>query len=86
MIADGDPIWDEAIDALAAGLAAYAVLMDPERIVIGGGLAAAGDALFGPLADALAGRLTLTDPPPLVPAALGPDAGCHGAGIAARAL
>ena len=85
-IADGDPVWREAIDALAAGLAAYAVVMDPERIVVGGGLAAAGDALFEPLADALAARLTFTPAPPLVPAALGPDAGCHGAAIAARAL
>jgi len=86
VIADRDPVWLEAVDALAAGLAAYAVVMDPERIVIGGGLAAAGDALFAPLAEALAGRLTFTPAPPLVPAALGPDAGCHGAAIAARAL
>jgi glucokinase len=85
-IATDDPAWREAIDALAAGLAAYAVVMDPERIVVGGGLAAAGDALFGPLAQALAERLTFTPAPPLVPAALGADAGCHGAALAARAL
>ena len=86
VIADRDPLWAEAIDALASGLAAYAVLMDPERIVIGGGLAAAGDALFEPLATALDERLTFSEAPPLVPAALGAEAGCHGAAIAAREL
>ena len=86
VIADDDPVWREAIDALAAGLAAYAVVMDPERIVIGGGLAAAGDALFGPLAAALEERMTFTSAPPIVAAALGGDAGCHGAALAAREL
>ena len=77
-------VWDEAIAALAAGLAGFVLTMDPERIVIGGGLAEAGDALFAPLADALAARLVLGDSPPVVPAALGNDAGCHGAAILAR--
>ena len=58
--------------------------MDPERIVVGGGLADAGDALFTPLAAALARRLTFIPAPAIVPAALGADAGCHGAAIAAR--
>jgi glucokinase len=77
-------VWREAVEALAAGLAAYVVLMDPERIVVGGGLADAGGALFGPLAGALAERLTFVDPPPVVAAALGADAGCHGAALLAR--
>src|SRR5205085_12355138 len=76
--------WGEAVEALAAGLAAYALVMDPERIVVGGGLAEAGDALLAPLAAALATRLTFTTAPPLVAAELGAEAGCHGAAIAAR--
>jgi len=76
-------VWREAVDALAAGLAAYVILMDPERIVVGGGLSDAGGALFGPLAGALAGRLTFEDAPPVVAAALGADAGCHGAALVA---
>jgi glucokinase len=77
-------VWAEAIGWLAAGLAAFVVTMDPERIVIGGGLAAAGDALFEPLEAALAERLVLGEAPTVVPAALGSDAGCHGAAILAR--
>lgn len=76
--------WGEAVEALAAGLAAYALVMDPERIVVGGGLAEAGDALLTPLAGALAARLTFTAAPPIVAAELGAEAGCHGAAIAAR--
>ena len=76
--------WGEAVEALAAGLAAYALVMDPERIVVGGGLAEAGDALLTPLAGALAARLTFTAAPPVVAAELGAEAGCHGAAIVAR--
>jgi glucokinase len=86
--APGEPaaarVWRDAVEALAAGLAAYVVVMDPERIVVGGGLADAGAALFDPLARALKRRLTFVAAPPVVPAALGPDAGCHGAAIVAR--
>lgn len=82
--ADAQRVWAEAVAALAAGLAAFVIVMDPERIVVGGGLADAGDALFAPLAAALAQRLTFVPAPPVVPAELGPDAGCHGAAIAAR--
>jgi len=50
----GDPdalaVWQIAIDALATGLAAYATLLAPELVVIGGGLAEAGDILLSPLA------------------------------------
>jgi glucokinase len=81
---DGDEtarrVWDEAIDGLAHGLSATVALLAPEVIVIGGGLAAAGDQLFQPLQQRLAERLTLHRPPPLVPAALGDQAGCIGAG------
>ena len=35
-------IWDQAIDALAISIADAVVLLDPQRIVIGGGVAAAG--------------------------------------------
>lgn len=77
-------VWAEAVGWLAAGLAAFVVTMDPERIVIGGGLADAGAALFEPLEAALAERLVLGDAPPVVPAALGSQAGCHGAAILAR--
>lgn len=42
--------WDEAVKNLAAGLSGLIDSLDPEMIVIGGGIAKAGDALFDPLA------------------------------------
>ncbi|WP_329486393.1 ROK family protein [Kitasatospora sp. NBC_01246] len=50
----GDPValasFDRAAQALAAGIAATAALVDLDRVVIGGGVAAAGAPLFDPLA------------------------------------
>ena len=80
-------VWDRAVAALAAGLASAVAVLDPARIVIGGGLAGAGDALFAPLAAAVADRVDVGAPPPIVPAALGAEAGCRGAALLAwRAL
>jgi glucokinase len=85
---DGDPIalevWDEAIEALAIGLSHTVALLSPEAIVIGGGLAAAGDALFVPLRARLDGILTFHRRPLIVPASIGPDAGLIGAAMRAR--
>jgi glucokinase len=78
-----EEVWSMAIDALATGVANYAALLDPERVVVGGGMAAAGDHLFVPLRNRLAVRMRFGDPPPVVPAALGQEAGRHGAAIAA---
>lgn len=76
-------VWREAVEALAAGLAAAVVMLDPELIVVGGGLAGAGAALFDPLAEELRRRLPFLAAPPVVPAALGPDAGWRGAALLA---
>ncbi len=76
-------VWDEAVEALADGLAIYQTLLDPELIVIGGGLAEAGEALLRPLRAALGRRLTFQVAPPIVPASLGDEAGCLGAGLLA---
>lgn len=85
--AAGDPAarqaWAEAVGALAQALASYVALLDPERVVIGGGMAAAGHRLLAPLRQALAERLRLFPVPDLVPAALGDAAGCHGAALRA---
>jgi glucokinase len=83
----GDPIarqvWDDAINALATALTMAVVLLAPEVIVIGGGLAESGDALFVPLREELATRLTFHRRPELVAASLGDNAGCTGAGLLA---
>jgi glucokinase len=76
-------VWREAIDALADGLVIGQALVDAEVIVIGGGLAEAGEALLEPLRTAVKERLTFHRKPRLVPAALGDEAGCIGAGLRA---
>ena len=43
---------------LAAGLKTILMLLNPERLVIGGGISKAGDALFGPLREELGRQMT----------------------------
>ncbi|GAA4143622.1 ROK family protein [Leifsonia shinshuensis] len=84
----GDPaaqrIWDSALDALALDLSHTVALLAPEAVVIGGGLAQAGDELFVPLAQRLDGILTFQRRPALIAARIGEDAGVIGAALRAR--
>jgi glucokinase len=86
-VASGDPravrVWQEAVDALADGLVTALTLLDPRTLIIGGGLAEAGETLFTPLRAAVEERITFQRPPAIVPAALGDTAGCLGAGLLA---
>lgn len=75
-----------AIETLADLLADAAGLLGPMPIVIGGGLAEAGDAVLGPLRTALAQRLPAELRPPVRAAVLGSWAGCLGAGALALQL
>ncbi|WP_329244641.1 ROK family protein [Streptomyces canus] len=83
----GDPkareVWQHAVDALADGLLTALTLLDPRTLIIGGGLAEAGDTLFTPLREAVRRRVTFQKLPTIVPAALGDTAGCLGAGLLA---
>jgi glucokinase len=79
-------VWDEALDALALTIAQLAATLAPEAIVIGGGLAQAGSALFEPLRERVDALLTFHRHPLLVPAQLGENAGLLGAALQARAL
>ncbi|MEU8010604.1 ROK family protein [Micromonospora parva] len=85
--ATGEPlagqVWREAIDALADGLASGQALFDVATIVLGGGLAQAGDRLLTPLRAAMRDRMTFHREPQLVAAALGDEAGCLGAALLA---
>lgn len=87
---DGDAVarqvWDSALDALALGLSHTVALLAPEAIVLGGGLAQAGPALFEPLAAKLDAILTFHRRPVLLPARIGEDAGVIGAALRARDL
>ncbi|MFI6206876.1 ROK family protein [Streptomyces sp. NPDC051041] len=79
-------VWREAVDALADGLVTALTLLDPRTLIVGGGLAEAGETLFSPLREAVRRRVTFQKVPSLVPAALGDTAGCLGAGLLARDL
>ncbi|WP_307538013.1 ROK family protein [Streptomyces sp. V3I8] len=86
-VESGDPrartVWQAAVDALADGLVTALTLLDPRTLIIGGGLAEAGDTLFTPLRAAVERRVTFQKLPSIVPAALGDTAGCLGAGLLA---
>jgi glucokinase len=87
----GDPVarevWARAARALGAALAGAVALLDPDLVVVGGGLAEAGAQLLDPVAEELAARSRLGPPPRVVAAELGADAGCRGAALLAwRAL
>jgi glucokinase len=86
----GDPdarrVWDDAIRALAEQLARLVAILAPEAVVIGGGLAQAGPALFGPLGERLDALLSFHRRPVLLRARLGDDAGLLGTALAARDL
>lgn len=72
-------VWEQAIEALAMALTAATLVLDPEVIVIGGGLSEAGDALLDPLRRRLVELLTVRPAPELRRARLGADAGRIGA-------
>ncbi|MFJ4779382.1 ROK family protein [Streptomyces sp. NPDC088762] len=86
-VASGDPrareVWLAAVGALADGLVTAITLLDPRTLIIGGGLAEAGETLFTPLRTAVEERVTFQRLPHIVPAALGDTAGCLGAGLLA---
>jgi glucokinase len=77
--------FNRAAQALAAGIAATATLVEIHVAVIGGGVANAGPLLFDPLRDHLTRYATLSFAAGIdvVPAKLGTDAGLVGAAAAA---
>lgn len=86
----GDPHARDALAraarALAVGLAAVINALDPQRVVVGGGLSRAGPWYWQPLVDAVAAGVMPTHRHAyrLVPAVLGDDAGILGAAWRAR--
>ena len=76
-------VWDQARFALAEALATAALLADPDRIVIGGGLSYAGHGLIGPIQERVNQRVKLHQPPEVVLAQLGSWAGVIGAALLA---
>lgn len=79
-------VWSQAVDALAVALVGAITLLDLDVIVVGGGVAKAGEQLLGPLRAEIEGRLTFQRPPRLVQAELGDEAAVAGAALIALDL
>jgi glucokinase len=85
--AAGDPIaekiFNDAVPALGRALVNYVLLMDPELILIGGGMGASGAALLDPLTHAVQGGLAWRAAPVILNGTFAGDAGRRGAGLLA---
>jgi glucokinase len=75
--------FERAAGYVGLALSNAIVLLWPERVVVGGGVAEAGDLLFDPLRAAVAARACVApvERIEIVPAALGPVAGAVGAAL-----
>lgn len=69
--------------ALGTALAWAVSLLDPERVVVGGGLGTSGGLLHEALCETYAQRAVRPGPPPVRAAELGPESGLLGAALAA---
>lgn len=79
--AEAQQIWSRSLRSLGAALAGLINVLDPQTIVIGGGIAAAGDMLFAQLRatlDVMEWRIG-GERVDVVPAQLGTQAGAYGA-------
>ncbi|MFN8035861.1 MAG: ROK family protein [Acidimicrobiia bacterium] len=84
---DARAILEEYAGYVAIGLAGLANVLDPERIVVSGGLVSLGEALFTPVRAEFARHVEGVEARPaieIVPAELGDRAGVIGAAVMAR--
>jgi glucokinase len=91
-VRQGDPlataIWDETCHFLAIGIANVISLVAPEIVIVGGGVASAGDLLFVQLRERVPHFVSMVPPDKIniVPAQLGTESGLYGAVAIAREL
>ena len=82
---DGDALCAEVMDEtgyyLGLAICNIIVMCDPDKVILGGGIAAAGDVLFGPIRRTVrhGSRISRFDPENIVPVELGNRAGIVGA-------
>lgn len=79
-------VFDEAVDAIAFSSVQLAAILGTEAIVIGGGLAQAGEQLLVPLRQRIDQRLSFHRRPVVLAARMGQNAGLIGAALRARDL
>ena len=79
-------VYREAAIALGKAIAAVVTVLDPERVIVSGGLARSGDLWWGPLRETVRAEVVglVADDLELVPAALGTTAPIVGAAHQAR--
>ena len=77
-------VWQDAVEALADALGILSLVVNPARVVIGGGLSRAGDKLLAPLRVALRQRVTMVHPADVTASVLGDRGGVIGAALLAR--
>ena len=78
---EAEKIWLKSVKGLATAICSFSNILDPEAVILGGGIAKAGDRLFVPLREYLDPLLWKTDDYEikLLPAQLGDLAGAYGA-------
>lgn len=76
--------WHEAVDTLAFAIAQSVAMIGTSKVVLGGGLAEAGNDLLLPLAGRIDELLSFQPRPELVRAALGQNAGLIGSALKAH--
>lgn len=76
-------IFSDAVTALARALVDYILIMDPEMIIIGGGLVTSGAVLLDPLTREVQGGLAWRSAPMISAGRFGADAGRRGAALLA---
>jgi len=75
--------WTGWKNRLGRALVNYVLIMDPEMIIIGGGLADSGAALLDPLTSEVQGGLAWRSAPTITGGRFGADAGRRGAALLA---
>lgn len=79
-------IFNEYLEYLASAAASIANLIDPEIIVIGGGISSAGDILYIPLRIKVNEKTFFDEEYTILPALMGNDAGMTGAAMKAAEI
>lgn len=76
-------VWEDAVACWVTSLATCALVLVPGLVVLGGGLAQAGQTLLGPVRQGLARALTWRQPPAVQVSTLGVDVAMLGAALLA---
>lgn len=79
-------IYEQAGRAIGYGVSNVVIALTPQRVIIGGGVAAAGDMILEPIRRTIRERVKVANPEAIeiVPATLGNNAGLMGAAMWAR--